>query len=501
MPIDTTDQHDKHLQENVHPSDWDNTPKRNTYDYIAIGGGTAGLVATGGAAMLGASTLLIERELLGGDCLVSGCVPSKAILKAAKVAQSVKNAAQFGITAGEVKIDFARIMQKLRQTRSTISSDDSAQTVTDRGVDILYGNAQFKSQNSIELNGEEIFFKRAIICTGARAALPPVSGLLEAKPLTNETLFQLTELPQRLAIIGGGPIGSEMCQAFTRLGSQVTLFELMPNIIATEDPEASAIIQAKLESEGATVLTNTKVKSVKSSKNGYTIESSRNGKTTSIEVDKILVATGRTPNLENLNLEAANVAYTKTGITVDAYQRTSNKRIYAAGDISSPMKFTHAAYAHAEYATLNALAPFRLFNAKKRIIPYAIYTSPEVAHIGIPHKQLAAEPESWDCYKSDLSENDRSKVEKTTTGFVKLYAKKGTETLIAATIVGESAGELIGQISLAMTAKATLKSLGLTVHPYPTRSESIRRAADEYMFTKLTPFAKKLARLWFKLMR
>ena len=323
--------------------------------------------------MLGARVALIERNMLGGDCLVTGCVPSKALIHASRIANTIRNAPNYGIKCGPINVDFPQVMKKLRQIRAEVASDDSASTVSSRGIDTIFGDARFTSPNTLEVDGTEISFKRAIICTGGRATIPPIPGLTEADPLTNESVFNLTELPPRLAIIGGGPIGCELGQAMARLGSKVTLFEVMDRILNIIDIEAGAIIEDQLKTDGVNILAKSQIVSVTPSENSWQINYTHDNSTQSVIVDKILVAAGRAPNIEHLNLEVANVAYNKKGVTIDSYQRTSNKRIYAAGDVSNAYKFTHSAYAYAEYATLNALLPIPLYNTKKLIMPFSVY--------------------------------------------------------------------------------------------------------------------------------
>lgn len=498
MSILPNNPHDQALQNLVRPADWKNSPDPDGYDFIAIGGGTAGLVSTGGAAMLGAKVALIEKERLGGDCLVTGCVPSKALLHAASLCQTIRQAPDYGIRASSVEVDFPAVMERLRQTRAKISHDDSAQTVSDRGIDLLYGSASFSGPNTLLLGDKTISFKRAIICTGSRPRLPDIPGLTDANPLTSDTVFNLTELPKRLAIIGTGAIGCELGQAFARLGSKVTLIGRKSTLLPKEDPEAGEILQEVFRSEGVRLALSTDLESVSSHNGGYLISGTNQQGPWSLEVDRILVATGRTPNLENLNLEAANIGFGEKGVHIDAYQRTSNKRVYAAGDIANSEKFTHAAYSYAEYATLNALAPVRLFNASKRHIPHCTYTSPEVAHIGPKWQKL--QNGDFDCYRAELEDNDRAKIYGGPPGFAKLYTAKGKDRILAATIVSPNAGELIATISLGMTTKCGLSQLGLTVMPYPTRSEIMRRAADQYSFKKITPTVTRLAKLWFRFM-
>lgn len=501
MDLEPLDSHNKSLLERVHPSDWKTKPRPGGYDFVAIGGGTAALVATGGAAMLGARVALIEKEFMGGDCLMSGCVPSKSLLHAAKLAHQTRLAGESGIQTGEVSVDFAKVMETLRSTRSNISHDDAAEAVAARGIDVLFGHARFVSPTTLELNGETISFKRAIICTGSRPRMPDIPGLAEADPLTNETLFNLTELPRRIAVLGGGPIGCEMAQALGRLGAEVTVLNRSPQLLPKDDPAAGEVVRQAFERDGIAVWSEAELQRVELTEQGQKLAVRVGDESRPLAVDRIFVAIGRIPNVESLALEAAGVDYDEKGVAIDDYQQTSNKRIYAAGDVANKLKFTHSAYAYAEYATMNALAPLKLFKAAKRVIPWCTYVDPEVAHVGLSYQELMEREGDWDCYMAEVSENDRAKVELQTDGFVKLYTKRRKGKLIAATVVGANAGELISELSLAITAGKGLDAIGSTVHPYPTRSESIRKAADQYMFGKITTTVQKLAQFWFKRMR
>ncbi|MCH6255149.1 FAD-dependent oxidoreductase [Puniceicoccaceae bacterium K14] len=499
IEVTPKDEHNKDLIERVHPIDWVSEPDPSGYDFVAIGGGTAAQISTAGAALSGLKVALIERQYIGGDCLMVGCVPSKSLIHAAKMAHRMRTASELGIEAKEVQVNFSKVMETLRESRSEISLDDSAVNVSARGIDVLYGHARFTGTNTIDLNGKEIRFKRAIVCTGTRPILPNIPGLVESDPLTNESVFNLTELPKRLAVIGAGAIGCELGQALNRLGARVTMLVRDKRLLAKEDPRASDYILNAFQKEGVEVLFEATLVSVEKAKDGLLLKVQKGDFSQELVVDRILVATGRSPNVENLGLEEAGVKFDHKGIQIDDYQRTTNKRVYAAGDVANELKFTHSAYAYGEYAAMNALLPFRLFKSSKRVIPWCTYVDPEVAHVGWSYKKLMENESAWECYEKSFSDNDRAQVERSTDGFAKLYGLKSNGKLIAATVVGESAGDLIGEMSLAITTGRKLSDIGSTIHSYPTRSDIYRLAIENYKSKQVTPILKSFFKFWFKL--
>ena len=480
----------------VRPADWGEVARVETYDLVAIGGGTAGMVASAGAAILGAQSAMIERALMGGDCLVTGCVPSKALIRAAHVAHEARNADRFGIET-TVSVDFAQVMDRLRKTRAGIAHHDSAQGFADRGVHVLFGTARFTGPDTLDLDGRTVRFKRAVIATGARPFVPPIPGIEDVGALTSDTLFELEESPNRVVVLGGGPIGCELGQALSRLGCGVTIVEMQPSLLPHDDPEAGRLIAEALAEEGVTVRTGAKCVSL--SRRGEDIRVQLEG-AEDVLCDKIIVAAGRRANTEGLGLDAAGVDFDQAGVKVDKYQRTSNSRIYAAGDVSSPMKFTHAAYAQSEYAVFNALLPV-WFNARDRVMPRVTYTDPEVAHVGMSYAEIEALGDGVHTIRVDVAHVDRFEVDGRTRGFVKVHLKKGSDRILAATIVADAGGELIAQLTLAMTKGLGLSAIADTVHAYPTRSELIRKVADEYNLTRVTPTMQWALKTWMRWLR
>ena len=498
LPVD---QHNRKLRDNVRPADWKVKPSGEVYDMISIGAGTAGLVSSGGAAMLGAKSALIERHLMGGDCLVTGCVPSKTLIKSAHVAYQATKAHEFGVDVDGVKVDFGKVMERLRRVRADMAHHDGAQRLHDMGVDVLFGNAKFTGPNTIDLDGKEVKFRRAMICAGGRPFVPDIPGLRE-NCLTSESFFELTELPKHFMVIGGGPIGCELAHAMRRLGSEVTILQRGQKIMDKDDPEAGSIILDVFKEEGIDVRFGAELQKVEPRDSRlHCVVKYQDGER-EIAVDKIMVATGRVPNVESLDLEAAGVEYHRRGITVDKYHRTTNKKIFAAGDICSPFQFTHAAYAQAEFATLNALMPwpYRL-NAKDRVMSWVTYTDPEVAHAGIPYSEIEKNKSSLDTYELPVKDNDRAQTESEHRGFCRIHCKKGTDKIIAATIVCENAGEMIAEMSLAITNGMRLRHIQNSVHAYPTRAEIIRNTSTEWKFSTLTPSTKSMVGVWFKFSR
>jgi len=491
------DAHNQKLADNVHPSDWQNPEPDGRYNLVVIGAGTAGLVAAAGAAGLGAKVALIERELMGGDCLNVGCVPSKAIIAAARVAATVRDAGEFGVGAPDkVEVDFSAVMERMRKLRADISPHDSFERFKGLGIDVFQGQGTFTGRDTIEIDGKTLKFKKAVIATGARASAPPIDGLEDVEYLTNETLFSLTELPKRLAIIGAGPIGCEMAQTFARLGSEVFLVENEHGILPREDPDASKIVADAMAKDGVKILCCGKQLNLSKVEGGrvrLTVES--HGKSYDESFDKLLVAVGRAPNVDGLGLEVAGVEFHKRGVTVDDRLRTTNKNIFAAGDICSPYQFTHAADFMARAVIQNALFMGRS-KVSSLIIPWSTYTSPEIAHVGMYPKDAEEKGIEIDTYTQEFSGVDRAILESETGGFVKIHVKKGTDKIVGGTVVATNAGDIVSEITMAMKTGTGLGAVGSVIHPYPTQAEAVRKLGDQYSRTRLTPFVSKLFKKW-----
>jgi pyruvate/2-oxoglutarate dehydrogenase complex dihydrolipoamide dehydrogenase (E3) component len=492
------DEFNQALQANVHPVAWENPVPSGRYNLVVIGAGTAGLVAAAGAAGLGAKVALVERSLMGGDCLNVGCVPSKALISAARQAVAVRDAHKYGIHTAPAATSFPDVMQRMRQLRASISPHDSAKRFSDLGIDVFFGQGSFKSNSTIAVGEQTLLFKKAIIATGARAADLPIPGLMDVGYLTNETLFSLTELPPRLVVIGGGPIGCEMAQCFARFGSKVTLVEASAHLLAREEEEAAMLVQQAMKQDGVEILLDAKV--LKVEKHGATRELvvSHNGCDVKIQGDEILVSIGRTPNLEGLGLDNVGVSHhPQYGVKVDDYLRTTNKRIFAAGDICSRYKFTHSADFLARIVIQNALFLGRA-KASKLVIPWCTYTSPEVAHVGIYPQEAAQQGIELNTFTQSLSSVDRAILDGEQIGFVRVYCRKGSDRILGATIVAAHAGEMIGEIVMAMKHRIGLGKIASVIHPYPTQTEAIRKLGDQFNRTKLTPTVKSLFNTWLR---
>jgi pyruvate/2-oxoglutarate dehydrogenase complex dihydrolipoamide dehydrogenase (E3) component len=430
---------------------------------------------------------------LGGDCLNVGCVPSKALISAARVVATVRNAGEFGIEVPDgVRVEFSRVMQRMRRLRAEISPNDSAERFRKLGVDVFLGQASFIADGVIQAGDRRLSFKRAVICTGARASVPPIPGLDRIKCLTNESLFSLTELPARLAVIGGGPIGCEMAQCFARFGSHVALFESAPHVLIREDADAAGIIQQSLEKDGVELLCNSQIVRADLDGSGATIVARVQGEQLSRSFDAVLVAVGRAPNIDGLNLEAVGVQFDpRVGVKVDDNLRTTNSRIFAAGDICFPYKFTHTADFLARIVIQNALF-FGRAKASALTIPWCTYTSPELAHVGLSEAEAQKSGVAIQTLVQKLEDVDRAILDGETEGFVKIHVKTGTDKIVGATVVAAHAGDLISEISVAMRNGVGLKGIGATIHPYPTQAEAIRKLGDQFNRGRLTPFVKRL---------
>ncbi len=489
------DEFNHELVRNVHPLDWVNPQPAGRYNLVVIGAGTAGLVTAAGAAGLGTKVALIEHDLMGGDCLNVGCVPSKGVISADRVAAAVRQAGEFGVDVPNgVRVNFATAMQRMRPLRARISLNDAAPRFRELGIDVYFGQARFVDSGTVEVDGTHPAFKRAVIATGARAAAPPIPGLDAVEYLTNETLFSLTELPPRLGVIGAGPIGCEMAQAFAQLGSDVFLVEAEHGILPREDRDAAAIVQETIVRDGVRLLCCGKKLEIKhDGKIRLVVES--HGQGYDEPIDKLLVAVGRAPNVEHLNLEAVSVDYDKKGVKVNERLQTTNLMIFAAGDICSPYQFTHAADFMARIVIQNAL-----FKGRKKssslVMPWCTYTSPEIAHVGLYEGQAKEKGIAIDTFVQEYRDVDRAILDGEDEGFVKVHVKKSTDTIVGATIVARHAGDMISEITLAMTHGLGLKKIGSTIHPYPTQAEAIRKLGDQFNRTRLTPLVKGLFSKW-----
>lgn len=495
--VEPLDKHNQELLANVHPPQWTNPEPQPIYNLVVIGAGTAGLIIAAGAAGLGATVALVERHLMGGDCLNVGCVPSKCVIRSSRLAAEMRHADRFGFAPARVAPeDFPKVMERLRRIRAEISHHDSAKRYRDElGVDVFIGEAHFSGPGSVDVGGKTLRFKKAVIATGARAVHPSEAGLEEVGFRTNETIFNLTELPKHLIVIGGGPIGCELAQAFRRLGSEVSIVD-RGRLLPREEPEASALLARVFEREGIRVLLDAKIDKAFVADGRKHIVVHAGGKEEALVGDEILIGVGRAPNVEGLNLEAVGVAYdARKGIQVDDRLRTTNPRIFAAGDCCMAWKFTHAADAAARIVIQNAL-----FGGRAKLsaltMPWCTYTDPEVAHVGLYESDARERGIETDTFKVEMADIDRAQADGETKGFIKVLVRKGTDKILGATVVSTHAGEMISEITTAMAAKVGLGALSKVIHPYPTQAEAIKRVADAYNRTRLTPTVKRLFAKW-----
>jgi pyruvate/2-oxoglutarate dehydrogenase complex dihydrolipoamide dehydrogenase (E3) component len=494
----TPDELDRVLDANVRPAEWQNPVPHERYNLVVIGGGPAGLITSIAAAGLGARVALVERDRLGGDCLNVGCVPSKSLLRAAKAAAAIRSARRFGVSAdGPPRVEFDAVMHHVRQARALLSRHDAAARYRDLGVDVFFGEGAFLDQTSFGIGGQHLKFARAVICTGARARVPVIRGLAEAGFLTNESVFSLQELPRRLTVLGGGPIGCELAQAFARLGSQVTLFDTGPRLLPRDDEVAVRLVQAQLDSDGVRLHCESQVTQIEPRGATKLVHFDNRSGGGSLETDAILVATGRLPNTAGLGLEQAGVRFDpQTGVAVDDFLRTSNRNIFAAGDVCSAWRFTHAADAMARIVVRNALFPGKT-RVSRLLIPWCTYTDPELAQVGLTELEAHRKNIPLSTFEVNLAELDRGVVDGLATGLVRVHMVPDKDRILGATVVGPHAGDLISQISLAMTNRLGLAAFAQTIVPYPSLAEAFKRAADARNRTRLTPWVQSVLRRWF----
>ncbi|HLK11922.1 MAG TPA: FAD-containing oxidoreductase [Candidatus Binatia bacterium] len=489
------DEHDRALLGHVRPPQWRNPAPAGRYDLVVVGGGTAGLVAAAGAASLGARVALVEEHLLGGDCLNAGCVPSKALLAAARAAAAARSAGRFGVRTGPVTVDFPAVMARMRRLRAAIAPADGAARLARLGVDVHFGRGRFTSPGTLAVDGRALAFARAVVATGTRAAVPDVPGLAAAGYLTNETLFALTALPRRLVVVGAGPIGCEMAQAFRRFGADVTLLEAGPRILPRDDPDAAAVVERALRADGVVVALGARIERVAARAGEAVVHFQGDAGPDAVACDRILIAVGRAPNVEDLGLDAAGVDAGPAGIRVDDRLRTTNRRIWAAGDVAAPYRFTHTADALARLAVQNAL-----FLGRKRasalVVPWCTYTAPELAHTGLTAEEAARRGIPITTVTIPLAEVDRARLDGAEAGFLRVHLRRGGDRVVGATLVAEHAGEVISELTLALRAGLGLRAVGATIHPYPTAAEALRKAADAWNRARVTPRVRRVLGWW-----
>jgi|KBSSwiStaDraftv2_1062776.scaffolds.fasta_scaffold44781_2 pyruvate/2-oxoglutarate dehydrogenase complex dihydrolipoamide dehydrogenase (E3) component len=497
IAIDPWDVHNRTLVSNVRPEDWTNPEPAGRYNLVVIGAGTAGLVTAAGAAGLGARVALVERGLMGGDCLNVGCVPSKGLIRAGRAVADVRGAGEFGVRVPSgASTDFGAVMDRMRRLRAKISRVDSAARFRGLGVDVFFGAARFSGPDTVDVAGVTLRFKKAVIATGARAAEPPIPGLAEAGYLTNETVFSLTELPRRLAVIGGGPIGCELAQAFARFGAQVSLLQGGGQILPREDPDVAEHVARALSLDGVDLRLGTRVERIERAGEERVIHVTSGGAAARLAADAILVGVGRAPNVEGLGLEDVGVAHdTRAGVTVDDRLRTTNPRIYAAGDVCSAHKFTHNSDAQARIVIQNALFLGRA-RTSALTLPWCTYTDPEVAHVGLSEREAAARGIAVRTFVQELADVDRAVLDGEAEGFVKVHVRAGTDRILGATIVARHAGEMLPELTLAIATGTGLGRIARVIHAYPTQAEAIRKLGDAYNRTRLTPRVKRLFARW-----
>jgi pyruvate/2-oxoglutarate dehydrogenase complex dihydrolipoamide dehydrogenase (E3) component len=476
---------------------WRNPAPRGPYHLLIIGAGPAGLIAAQAAVRGGAKVALIERNLLGGSCLNNGCIPSKAILRTSRLYREMRDAEHFGgRVPGGIAVDFPAVMERVRRIRARLSERGSAERLAAMGIDVHFGEARFAGPDSVTVGGNVLRFKKALVATGARPVRPPIPGLEEAGYLTYENVFDLTECPQRLLVIGGGPVGCELAQAFARLGSRVTLVEEDPMFLGHEERDAAQLLSDALARDGIEIHLDTQTTRVRVEGNDKVADLVNDDTTRTVAVDQILVGVGTAPNVQGLELEAAGVVYDDArGISVDDFLRTTNRRIFAAGDVCGENTFPHIESAAGRIVVANAL-----FLGRQRLsaeaIPWCTFTDPEIAHVGMYVTEARQKNIPVKTFTILMHEVDRAITDGEEEGFVKVHVREGTGKILGATVVASHAGDLINEISLAMSAGLDLHALARVNQPYPTQSQAIKRAAGAYVASRRTPFRTWLMTKW-----
>jgi pyruvate/2-oxoglutarate dehydrogenase complex dihydrolipoamide dehydrogenase (E3) component len=476
--------------------------KAYEYDPIIIGGGAAGVTASGLAVHLGAKTMLVEADKLGGDCTWTGCVPSKILLKAAKVAQQMRQAGKYGLTDTEPEINFQKVMQHVQSIRQDIYQEaDAPENFEAMGINVVQGKASFVDDHIIKIfqkNGktQTVSSRYFFICAGASALVPPIDGLDSVDYLTSESIFEIDKLPENLVVIGAGPIGTELAQAMNRLGAEVTVIDQADRIMTNDDSELAEILYQKMKGEGVEYVLGAKVNRIDRKDGNIQVEVEVEGKKKIVNGTDLLLATGRSPSLEELNLQAAGIEYTERGVSVNEKCRTNKSHIYACGDITGEYQFTHMSEHMAKVAVQNALLkiPKKMDSSH---VPWCTYADPELAHVGATERQLKEEGKSYEVFKFPYSKVDRAVMESESEGMIKIFATKWRGKILGASVTGAHAGELISEYAVAMKNGVSLGNLADTIHPYPTYALGARRAADQWYINLLKKWHIKFIKRLF----
>jgi pyruvate/2-oxoglutarate dehydrogenase complex dihydrolipoamide dehydrogenase (E3) component len=479
------------------------------YNVVVVGAGTAGLVTAAGTAGLGGRVALVERNLMGGDCLNFGCVPSKALISSARLVQRIRESEKWGLDQPEPQFVFEKVFERMRARRAKIAPHDSRERFESLGVDVFNGQARFVSPHEVEVNGQRLRAKNFVIATGSRAVVPKIKGIENIPYFTNETIFdELKRKPENMIVLGGGPIGCELAQTFHRLGVDVTIFQRGDQLLPREDRDVAEFVERRLINEGVRVIKNADARSVATSDTGKVAlqlldrQSGQLAEPTFF-ADVLLVAAGRTSNLQSLDLKSAGIDITERGVGVNDYLQTSQQHIYAVGDVIGPFLFTHMADAQARVVVRNILVPFQFLRQKMdySVVPWCTYVDPEVAHVGLGEKQAKGQNIDYDLFTVPLEDVDRAVVESEEAGFAKILTDKGSDKILGATIIAPHAGDLLHEFVLAMKAGIGLGKIASTIHAYPTFAELARKAGDKYNKTRLTPRAKKIFTWLYKRVR
>ncbi|MBB6247370.1 mercuric reductase [Rhodanobacter sp. A1T4] len=487
---------DKRLAD-LHPVAWANPKPMDRYQLVIVGAGSAGVAAAELAIAMGLKVAMIERHLIGGTCLNTGCVPSKALIRTARLYADMRNAGRYGGKVPDhIEVDFTAVMDRVRRIRSHLSGGSSVRRMASLGVDMFFGNVRFTGADTLMVNDLTLRFGKAMIATGTRPHIPNVPGLREAGFLTNATVFNLTELPKRLLVIGGGPVGCELAQAFRQLGSKVTIVQDKPLFLEKEERDAAQILSDAFARDGIEVRLNTTATAVRVENGVKQVDLLSADYKSTIEVDAILTGVGRVPNVQGMDLEKAGVKFDdKKGISVDDFLATNNPRIYAAGDVCLEDQYTDTAAASARIVVNNAFMRGRM-RLSELVIPWCTYTDPEIAHVGLYVREANLKGIPVKTFTVPMHQIDRAVTDSEEGGFVKIHIREGTDTILGATIVARHAGEMINEITLAMVAKIGLRTLARVIHAYPTQAEAIREAAKAYSRTRITSRLRARLQKW-----